>query len=198
MARNSENAALETRNKLFETSLKHFTEKGYENSTIDDICKEINLTKGAFYTHFNSKDDILIHVWIRADEWAVEQLNSHDYKTNKEKFLAYARIIFTHTETFPKELMSTIYATLICRKQETYMVSSNRPLYKVFQEIIMAGQEKKEFQQDLTAEIIAHMTVILIRGIILDWLFHEKYAFVEDGMKLVNQFFKSLIMAQEK
>lgn len=46
--------------KILEVSKKLFLEKGYENTTIPDIVKQLGgLTKGAVYHHFKSKEDIL-------------------------------------------------------------------------------------------------------------------------------------------
>lgn len=40
--------------------LSLFLEKGYENTTIQDIIQSLNgLSKGAIYHHFNSKEEIL-------------------------------------------------------------------------------------------------------------------------------------------
>lgn len=49
-----------TKEKILETAKKLFLEKGYDNTSIQDILKELGgLTKGAIYHHFNSKFEIL-------------------------------------------------------------------------------------------------------------------------------------------
>ena len=47
----------ETVARILDVSLKLFLEKGYENTTIQDALG--NLSKGAIYHHFKSKEDIL-------------------------------------------------------------------------------------------------------------------------------------------
>jgi len=50
----------ETIQKILDASLKLFTEKGYEQTTILDIVDNLGgLTRGAFYHHFKSKEDVL-------------------------------------------------------------------------------------------------------------------------------------------
>lgn len=50
----------ETEAKILEASMKLFLEKGYEQTTIQDIVNELGgLTKGAFYHHFKSKEEVL-------------------------------------------------------------------------------------------------------------------------------------------
>jgi len=50
----------ETREKILDASLELFLEKGYENTTILDIVNNMDgLTRGAFYHHFKSKEEVL-------------------------------------------------------------------------------------------------------------------------------------------
>ena len=50
----------ETVSKIIETSLRLFVEKGYEETTVLDIVANLGgLTRGAFYHHFKSKEEVL-------------------------------------------------------------------------------------------------------------------------------------------
>lgn len=42
--------------------LEIFHEKGYYNTSLDDILTELSLSKGAFYHHFKSKEDYFISI----------------------------------------------------------------------------------------------------------------------------------------
>ncbi len=48
-----------TRAKLVDAALKLFSTSGYEHATVDDISREAGYSKGAYYFHFSTKDDIL-------------------------------------------------------------------------------------------------------------------------------------------
>lgn len=49
-----------TVNRILDVSAKLFLEKGYEHTTIQDILNELgDLSKGAIYHHFKSKDEII-------------------------------------------------------------------------------------------------------------------------------------------
>ena len=43
-----------------EASLRLFSEKGIRETTIKDIAKEVGITEGAIYRHFNSKEEIVL------------------------------------------------------------------------------------------------------------------------------------------
>ena len=50
----------ETVEKILDVSLKLFLEKGYENTTVLDIVDHLGgLTRGAFYHHFKSKEEVM-------------------------------------------------------------------------------------------------------------------------------------------
>jgi AcrR family transcriptional regulator len=50
----------ETVQKILDASLKLFMEKGYENTTVLDIVENMGgLTRGAFYHHFKSKEEVM-------------------------------------------------------------------------------------------------------------------------------------------
>ncbi len=44
------------------TGLELFYKNGYYNTSVDDILKELSLSKGAFYYHFESKEDFFIQI----------------------------------------------------------------------------------------------------------------------------------------
>lgn len=47
--------------------------KGYRDTTVDDICAEAGLSKGAFYGYFESKHDLLLGL-LEEDARAVDQV----------------------------------------------------------------------------------------------------------------------------
>ena len=59
----------ETREKILDAALRTFQEKGYEESTILDIVANMDgLTRGAFYHHFKSKEEVFTIICERIFE----------------------------------------------------------------------------------------------------------------------------------
>ncbi len=55
-----------TEQRILDSAYKLFIEKGWENTTIQDIIDDLgDLTRGAFYHHFKSKEDIIDAVTSR-------------------------------------------------------------------------------------------------------------------------------------
>jgi TetR/AcrR family transcriptional repressor of nem operon len=62
----------ESKTKLLDASLQVIRARGYAATTIDDICQVAGLTKGSFFHHFKSKEELALaaagHFAAMADE----------------------------------------------------------------------------------------------------------------------------------
>jgi TetR/AcrR family transcriptional repressor of nem operon len=50
----------ESKTRLLDATLKVVRAKGYSAARIDDVCAEAGLTKGSFFHHFSSKEDLAL------------------------------------------------------------------------------------------------------------------------------------------
>ena len=48
----------QTRQRLLDAALQVFAHNGFERATIDEIVRQAGFSKGAFYVHFESKEDL--------------------------------------------------------------------------------------------------------------------------------------------
>ncbi|NOU96746.1 TetR family transcriptional regulator [Paenibacillus sp. LMG 31456] len=64
MKRNKEETS-ETIHKIIEVARSYFTEHGYADSTLEDIAKEAELTRGSIYHHFRNKKG-LFHIVLES------------------------------------------------------------------------------------------------------------------------------------
>lgn len=69
----------EKRQELLDTAEKLFCQKGYEATSVQDILDALHLSKGGFYHHFASKEEVLRALCVRHAErgtaYAAEALN---------------------------------------------------------------------------------------------------------------------------
>ena len=80
----------QTHKRILDVSTKLFFEKGYEETSLQDIIDGLGgMTKGAIYHHFHSKEDILIVVVNRMCDDSnnkMAQIRDDDSLTGKQKF----------------------------------------------------------------------------------------------------------------
>ena len=58
---------LSAKDKLLQAALSVIRSKGYAATTVDDLCAAATVTKGAFFHHFKSKEDLAV---AAADYWS--------------------------------------------------------------------------------------------------------------------------------
>jgi TetR/AcrR family transcriptional regulator, transcriptional repressor for nem operon len=84
--------ALQTRAALLDAALKVIRRKGYTATTVDHVCREAGVTKGSFFHHFSSKEDLAIAATQYWNETTGALFASAPYQQvqdPRERILAY-------------------------------------------------------------------------------------------------------------
>lgn len=55
-----------TKQSILETAMRLFNENGLENVKIEDVVKEVGVTRGAFYHYFKSREELIAGVMYKA------------------------------------------------------------------------------------------------------------------------------------
>ncbi len=76
----------ETRAKLLEAATCVLARCGFERATLDEIVREAGFSKGAFYVHFESKDDLL---WEMLEERISRQQEAFRQAVDYDKSMDY-------------------------------------------------------------------------------------------------------------
>ena len=66
----------ERRQELMAAAQQLFYSKGYESTSVNDIIKAVDVSKGAFYHHFDSKAAVLEAIIAQMMDQAVSELNA--------------------------------------------------------------------------------------------------------------------------
>jgi len=68
--------------RMIEESMKLFSEKGFHSTSIQEIADKSHVSKGAFYLHFQSKDELLIEIYSYYSEMILEKIGSINSRTH--------------------------------------------------------------------------------------------------------------------
>ncbi|GEO28804.1 TetR/AcrR family transcriptional regulator [Terrabacter aerolatus] len=63
-----------TRDRVLEAASSVFAERGFHGATVEDICDRAGFTRGAFYSNFSSKDDLVVELSRRHSEALVDRI----------------------------------------------------------------------------------------------------------------------------
>jgi len=82
----------ETRQRILVAAMQQIRTRGYSATRVDDICAAAGITKGAFFHHFSSKEDMATAAAQFFSDYADEAFSSAPYQTiadPAQKFLGY-------------------------------------------------------------------------------------------------------------
>jgi len=63
-----------TRARLLEGALEVFAERGFHGASVEDICDRAGFTRGAFYSNFASKDELVLALFQATTDRLLEQI----------------------------------------------------------------------------------------------------------------------------
>lgn len=179
MAYNNENRKLkaeETKQKIYKSAEKLFSENDYTKVSVDQIVKDAGVAKGSFYVHFASKDDLITK--LITDK--VKKVDS-SYRAFLDKFSDDASadtILLAFVGAIADELndvigcskMKAVYKAQIAKDVNTNAVTSySREIYQMFNHIILKGMENGDFKNDFPPEMLARCFMIALRGLTYEW-----------------------------
>jgi TetR/AcrR family transcriptional regulator, transcriptional repressor for nem operon len=83
---------LPTKTRLLGSALKLVRAKGYDATTVDDLCKDAGVTKGAFFHHFKSKEDLAVSAtrfWTEVTGNVFGSAPYHAFEDPLDQLIAY-------------------------------------------------------------------------------------------------------------
>lgn len=163
------------RRQILDAAREIFFEKGFEGTTIDDIARNTELSKGAIYLYFPSKEEIYITLMEEGSEIIYDMLQEsvrvdlpadtllrrlgHAYYRFYQEFPNYFRMMFLYYSS--TELTSKISGALHARCEQ----NAKKSLALVAQ-VVQRGVDEGLFHQCNPWEL-AIMTWSCLNGIIL-------------------------------
>lgn len=179
MAYNNKNRKLkaeETKQKIYKSAEKLFSDNDYTKVSVDEIVKEAGVAKGSFYVHFASKDDLIAKLITDI----VKKVDS-SYRAFLDQFpddASAETILLAFVGAIADELndvigcskMKALYKAQIAKDVDTNSVNSySREIYQMFNQIILKGIKNGEFKKDFPSEMLARSFMIAFRGLTYEW-----------------------------
>jgi len=185
--------AQRTKNKLLETALSLFNERGYDAVTIDEITQQAGVAKGTFYTYFSTKSDIVVEEFWKIDAYyeAYSSKNLHKYATGVEKLLAYTRAQMRYVrDVVGNASLKILYANQAEQSGPNKMITNReRQWHLIIRDVIREGQSSGEFRADLNADRLALLFNRTARGVLLDWCVQDAaFDLVKEGVAVIRDF----------
>ncbi|RJP28341.1 MAG: TetR/AcrR family transcriptional regulator [Actinobacteria bacterium] len=163
--------AEETRRRLAETALQLYSSRGYDHVSVDDICREAGVSKGTFYVHFKSKDQVLVEEFLELDRFYLDSLGEiAKIASGVERLIALGRYSLRHLAGLGKDYLKVAFSSQIAPgRGPSPLAAKARASYKVALRLVREAQKRGELRSDLSSEEITLALVRAIRGIVFEW-----------------------------
>ena len=73
--------------KILDKAWELFRKNGYEETKVEDITRELGVSKGSFYTYFKTKDEVLYEILERIKKENEERINKINVNQEPSKIL---------------------------------------------------------------------------------------------------------------
>lgn len=91
------NVKSQKRKKIVDKAWELFAKNGYEETKVEDITKDLGISKGSFYTYFATKDELLYEVLEKIKKEVIGNLENINVNQMPEKVLEdYAKAKMNH------------------------------------------------------------------------------------------------------
>jgi len=146
-----------TRKAVIEAAVKLFSLQGYAQTPVQQIVETAGLTKGAFYHHYESKEDVLLsirdEIASRLLQNAIDAIEKYDTPQDQlrelvrtgvisvVKYKAYVTVYFQEFRALSKRGLAKI------REQNDRQV-------EIMRDIISRGKEEGAFSQNIDIRVL--------------------------------------------
>ncbi len=180
------------RDKIIHSSLHLFEKHGFHGVTVNQIVESTGTSKGGFYHHFTSKDELLFVIHDTFITYVLEKAyiakNTYDSPTKKlqeiiKSFVQVFDLYKPHISVFYQEnvYLKADYEELIKKKRDQFK--------NIIIDTIHEGKASGDFREDLSEEI----TGMAILGMV-NWTYKWYKKSGEKSIDEIGNIYVDLIM----
>jgi AcrR family transcriptional regulator len=162
----------EIRERLFRAALGLFAERGYLETTVEDITEAADVGKGTFFNYFPTKEHVLATFGaerIAAIESALEEAKRGPVLPALRRMAVDLAGMWAENP----ELLRTIYAAhASCPPVRAELHKRLLVGRRLMAEIFTLAQDRGEVRGDLPAAELARLTQLILFGVTLAWAMH--------------------------
>mgnify|MGYP001175915553 CR=1 FL=1 len=184
-----------TRQRILNAATEIFSEKGYHGTAVDDIVKASNSSKGSFYFHFPSKQEIFFSL---IDRFVASLISNIEIAIDRESGI-YDKI---------NAALGIVFNTIAKhRSLARILLSGGMGLGKVFDEKLLDGHARlagliKRYLdlaieegsiEPMNTEVMAYAWFGSMNEVVIRWLYSENSDFLDQAFDTVREMLLSSI-----
>jgi len=162
----------ETQARILEAAIRRFSISGYNGASVDEICAEAGVSKGAFYHHFSTKQAVflaLLNGWLGTIDTGLKAVRQETVPQTLMQMTSMLTVIFASADDrLPMFLEFWLQAS---REDAVYqaMIAPYRYFADYFTSLIKTGIAEGSLKE-VDPEIIAQAILSIAIGTLLQGL----------------------------
>ena len=166
----------DTRDRIERAAIRLFVDKGVAETTVRDLAQAVDISEGALYRHFESKNQLaweLFHTNYTAFAFELDLLQQ-EYDTLKDKLNAMIRqfCIF-----FDKDPVLFTYLLLVQHSQLKKVTPEMETAVTVLQKVIAQGMDRREI-----APGEVELAAAMVLGVVLQVAVFKAYGRITSNL----------------
>jgi AcrR family transcriptional regulator len=159
----------ETRERIFRAALELFAQRGFLETTVEDITEAADVGKGTFFNYFPTKEHVLATFGaerLAAVERALERAKRGPVLPVLRELL----VDFAGQADEPPTLLRAIYAAhASCAPVRAELQQRIRTARRMLKQIFVLAQKRSEIRRDVPPQELARLTQMVFFGMAMSW-----------------------------
>jgi len=190
------------KDRIIRESIRLFLRTSFKGTSIQHITDTLGITKGAFYWHFKSKDELLETIIKKYNDEFLENIYAHlkDFQGDfLKRFREYHK--FINKFALHNSEIIVLFVTLSAE-----MAGSNSPAEKLIKNVqnkyckfiealLQTGKSEGIFGSEYDTTLNAHIIIAIHSGVLLQWYMNRKEI---DGRMLGRTYYDILLYGMIK
>ncbi len=158
----------QTRERLLDAAIECFLEKGYDETTVDQIAARADVARATVFNHFPEKERFL-SAYLERRRSLVRVLLRNEVAEGVD---AVQRLYDTMTllARINENSVAETRASLLAWRRSSGSPSTEPGTARIFADLVTAGKRAGQFRADADAELIGALLLDAYVGILLRWI----------------------------
>lgn len=185
--------AAQTQAEIVRVALHLFSTSGYDATTIQNICETANVSVGAFYYYYTSKEDILTDSYRKFDQVLQKRYADSQFDEPLQGIAQIQNTLATSIQNRGYRIAAQIFKNQL-KDGDPFILRKDRTYCQLIWRLVNEAFARGDFHPAYSVQTITETILRVGRGIVYDWcLYNGAYDLPEKvrfGMQIILCHFK--------
>lgn len=163
-----ERKSAEAKQALHTAAMKLFREKGFDETSVDEIAERAGYSRATFFNHFGAKQGVLRHYGQELLGHVEALVRQADPALSPLELIRQAMFAMVAEAEAKRDELKLVYAHSMRDPDYLFEATPARKrIYELFRNLVDQAVRRKEIRDDLPAEDIALHILFLYNGVVL-------------------------------